>query len=403
VTETWIGVAAARAHILQRIAPVGELETVALDQALDRVLARAVGARFDVPPQDNAAVDGFAIGAGDDLDRGALLEIRGQLQAGRLDPQPLAAGQALHIMTGAPLPPGVDRVIPQEQVEIDPISVRIPPGTRSGANIRRRGEDIRSGTEVLAAGLRLTPAALGVAAALGETQLCVWRRPRIALLSTGDEIAPPGTVRRAAQIYDSNRASLGASLRRHGADLIDLGIVGDDRDRLRAALTAGALQADAMVTSGGVSVGLHDLLKPVLGDLGQVDFWQVRMTPGRPLAFGSVRGRPLFGLPGNPVAALISYRLFVRPALEKLAGAPPWRDPPRLRARTTEALPKKRGRMEFKRGILTDGADGPTVRSTGPQGSGILTSLVRANCLIVLEEDRGPVAAGETVEIELLD
>jgi molybdopterin molybdotransferase len=399
-----IGVAAAGAHILERITPVSESEEVELSEAGGRVLARAARARFDVPPQDNAAVDGFALAAATaNLDAGATLRVRGELRAGLVDQQPLEAGEAIHIMTGAPLPPGVDRVIPQEKVEVGDEWVRIGPETRSGANIRRRGEDIRCGSEVLPSGRRLTPACIGVLAALGEAQIRVWRRPRIALLSTGDEVAPPGASRRPGQIYDSNRYSLGASLRQHGAEVVDLGIVGDDRAALAEALTAGAQKADALITSGGVSVGLHDLLKQVLSELGQVDFWQVRMTPGRPLAFGSVGTKPLFGLPGNPVAALVSYRLFVRPALERLAGVTDWEGPYRFQATAAERLPKKTGRMEFKRGILGLGPDGPTVRSTGPQGSGILTSLVRANCLIVLEEERGPVEPGEPVEIELLD
>jgi molybdopterin molybdotransferase len=234
---------------------------------------------------------------------------------------------------------------------------------------------------------------------LGIWQLAVHRRPRVALLSTGDEVAEPGTPRRPGQIYDSNRFTLRGAVEQAGGEVLDLGIVPDVRDELTARLREAAAMADAVVTSGGVSVGAYDLVKDVLAELGTVDFWQVAMQPGRPLAFGQLAGTTFFGLPGNPVASLLAFMLFVRPALWKLAGRTRL-FPPSWTARTLEPLRKRAGRREFKRGILTHGAGGWEVRTTGPQGSGILSSMVAGNCLIVLEEERGDVAAGETVIVE---
>jgi molybdopterin molybdotransferase len=372
---------------------------VPVTRALARVLAVDVQAPFDVPPADNSAVDGYAVGSGDIPGSGAReLEVVGDLAAGAVFDGALRSGQALRIMTGAPMPAGADTVYPQEVVEQGGGRVRIGPIAK-GVNVRGRGEDVEAGGIVIEHGTVLRPQEIGLVASLGIWQVSVHRRPRVALLSTGDEVAEPGTPRRPGQIYDSNRFTLRGSIEQAGGEVLDLGIVPDARDELTARLREAAAMADAVVTSGGVSVGAHDLVKDVLAELGTIDFWQVAMQPGRPLAFGRLAGTTFFGLPGNPVASLLAFMLFVRPALWKLAGRRRL-FPPAWQAQAMEPLRKRTGRREFKRGILAYRDGRWEVRTTGPQGSGILSSMVAGNCLIVLEEDRGDVAAGEIVMVE---
>ena len=267
--------------------------------------------------------------------------------------------------------------------------------------IRARGEDVSAGQPILRRGTVLRPAHLGLAASLGLAEIPVHARPRIAVLSTGDELAEPGRARASGQIYDANRYSLSGMAEAEGATTVDLGIVADDRATLTRRLTEAAARADVIMTSGGVSVGTHDLVRSVLAELGQVDFWQVAMQPGRPIAFGLLAGRHFFGLPGNPVACMMTFLLLVRPALRKLGGRHDL-DVERLQAVATEPMIKKRGRLEVKRGILRATGEGWEVRTTGPQGSGILSSMAAADCLIVLPEDRGDVAPGERVTVERL-
>jgi molybdopterin molybdotransferase len=289
-------------------------------------------------------------------------------------------------------------VYPQEIVERSGRSVRVPAGP-AGVNVRPRGEDVRAGSVVLAAGTALRPQELGVAASLGLPQLLVHQRPRVAILSTGDEVAEPGDPRKPGQIFDSNRFSLHGLVHAAGGQTTDYGIVPDLYDVLHARLRTAAATADVVLTSGGVSVGDHDLVKAVLQDAGGIDFWQVAMQPGRPLAVGRIGSAHFFGLPGNPVASMLTFHLFVRPALWKLAGR---RElfPPRFHAVAMEPMSKKPGRREFKRGILSYTGARWEVRITGPQGSGILTSMTLANCFVVIEEERGDVAAGDTVSVE---
>jgi molybdopterin molybdotransferase len=394
-----IGVREAQERVLDHLAGPVSPEVVPVTRALARVLAVDVQAPFDVPPADNSAVDGYAVGSGDIPAAGAReLHVVGDLAAGAIFDGTLRAGQALRIMTGAPLPAGADTVYPQEVVEAAGGRVRIGPIAK-GVNVRLRGEDVEAGGIVIERGTVLRPQEIGLATSLGIWQLGVHRRPRVALLSTGDEVVEPGTPRRPGQIYDANRFTLRGSIEQAGGEVLDLGIVPDARETLGARLREAAAMADAVVTSGGVSVGAHDLVKDVLAELGTIDFWQVAMQPGRPLAFGRLAGTTFFGLPGNPVASLLAFMLFVRPALWKLAGRRRL-FPPAWQARALEPLRKRRGRREFKRGILAYRDGGGEVRTTGPQGSGILSSMVAGNCLIVLEEDRGDVAAGETVVVE---
>ena len=394
-----ISVADAQARILAEVGRVAPPEVVPVGDCLGRVLAEDVRAAVDVPPTDNSAVDGYAVRSADIPVTGLRrLRVVGDLPAGAVFDATLGPGEALRIMTGAPVPAGADTVYPQEVVERSGPVVRIP-SSPVGVNVRHRGEDVRAGTAVLPAGSVLRPQELGVAASLGLPQLLVRQRPRVAILSTGDEVVEPGDARKPGQIFDSNRFSLHGLVEAAGGEPTDHGIVPDLYDVLHARLRAAAATADIVLTSGGVSVGDYDLVKAVLQDAGGIDFWQVAMQPGRPLAVGRIGAAHFFGLPGNPVASMLTFHLFVRPALWKLAGR---RDlfPPRFHAVAMEPMSKKTGRREFKRGILSYTGQRWEVRITGPQGSGILTSMTLANCFVVIEEERGDVAAGETVSVE---
>ena len=388
-------------RILDRITAIAPPELVPVVDALDRVLAEDIQAPFDVPPSDNSAVDGYAVGSGDIPGSGTRdLVVIADLPAGSVFDGALAPGQAIRIMTGAPMPAGADTAYPQEIVEREANRVRIG-ALDKGANVRRRGEDIANGAVVVQVGVPLRPQEVGILTSLGCVQALVHSRPRVALLSTGDEVAEPGTVRKPGQIYDSNRFTLRGSIAHAGGEVIDLGIVPDRREDLRARLLDAASMADVVVSSGGVSVGIFDLVKDVLEEIGGIEFWQVAMQPGRPLAMGSIGRAHFFGLPGNPVASMLAFMLFVRPAIYKLAGRRRL-FPETFHARADEPMRKKTGRREFKRAILRYAADDKTwhVRTTGPQGSGILSSMVVGNCLVILDEDRGDVSPGELVEVE---
>jgi molybdopterin molybdotransferase len=394
-----IAVREGQEHILDHIHSAVPPEVVPVTRALARVLAADVEAPFDVPPADNSAVDGYAVGSADIPAAGTReLAVVGDLAAGALFEGALRSGQALRIMTGAPMPAGADTVYPQEVVERAGDRVRIGVIDK-GANVRMRGEDVEAGGVVIERGTVLRPQEIGLVTSLGIWQLAVHRRPRVALLSTGDEVAEPGTPRRPGQIYDANRFTLRGSIEQCGGEVLDLGIVPDEHAALTARLREAAAMADIVLTSGGVSVGAYDLVKTVLVEIGTIDFWQVAMQPGRPLAFGRIGGTTFFGLPGNPVASLLAFMLFVRPALWKLAGRRRLM-PASWHARATEPLRKRAGRREFKRGVLVYRNGDWEVRTTGPQGSGILSSMVSGNCLIVLEEERGDVRAGERVTVE---
>ena len=394
-----ISVRDGQAQILARIGAPLAPELLPLTRARARVLSDDFAAPFDVPPADNSAVDGYAVGSADIPARGTRdLVVIGDLAAGFVFEGKLGAGQALRIMTGAPMPAGADTVYPQEVVQREGDSIRVGPIDK-GANVRLAGEDVRMGEVVIEAGSVLRPQEIGLLASLGAWQVSVRRRPRVALLSTGDEVAEPGTPRRPGQIYDANRFTLRGSIEQCGGEVIDLGIVPDVRDTLRASLEDAARAADVVVTSGGVSVGVYDLVKDVLQELGAIDFWQVAMQPGRPFAVGRIGSALFFGLPGNPVASLLSFLLFVRPALYKLAGRRRL-FPETWQARALEPMRKKTGRTEYKRGILAFREGDWEVCTTGPQGSGILSSMVAGNCFVVLEEARGDVKAGERVTVE---
>jgi molybdopterin molybdotransferase len=311
-------------QILRQLTEPTPPEVVAVTRARDRVLAEDLPAPFDVPPADNSAVDGYAV-ASDDVPAATTRELAviAELAAGTVFAGTVASGQTVRIMTGAPMPRGADTVYPQEVVERR--GDRLKVGSISkGANVRKRGEDVQAGTIAIERGTVLRPQELGLITSLGQWQVLVHRRPRVALLSTGDEVVEPGTPRKPGQIYDANRFTLRGSVEQCGGEVIDLGIVADARDELRTRLLEAAGIGDIVVTSGGVSVGAHDLVKDVLGEIGAIDFWQVAMQPGRPLAFGRIGSAHFFGLPGNPVASMLAFMLFVRPGdLQAGRPAPP--------------------------------------------------------------------------------
>ncbi len=396
-------VSQARERILQALPPLVGEEYLAVRDALWRHLARDLISPIDVPGHDNSAMDGYALN-GDDLPESdhVDLEVVATVAAGERFEGQLQRGQCVRIMTGAPIPAGADTVVMQERTLSldDGRRVRIGPGHRRGENLRRAGEDITAGSVVLGAGRRLTPADLGILASLGIGEVPVRRRIRVAFFSTGDELRSLGEPLAEGEVYDSNRYSLHGMLRRAGAELLDLGVVRDDPNALRAAFEQAAATADLVITSGGVSVGEADYTKAILEELGEMNFWKIAMKPGRPLAFGRLGQATFFGLPGNPVAVMVTFYQFVLPALHYLAAGRPWR-PLVLAATSRSDLRKKPGRHEFLRGRYEVEADGTlSVESVGHQGSGILTSMSRANCFILLDEERGSVAAGETVPIQ---
>jgi molybdopterin molybdotransferase len=399
-----ISVRDGQGHILARVTSVTTPELISVTRGLGRVLAEDVRAPFDVPPTDNSAVDGYAVSGADIPREGTReLDVVADLPAGSVYASALRPGQALRIMTGAPMPTGADTVFPQENVEREGSRVRIPAiapeSPAKGLNVRRRGEDVMAGTVVIESGTVLRPQELGLISSLGLPQVLVRQRPRVAVLSTGDEVAEPGQPRSPGQIYDSNRFTLCGSVEQCGGEVIDLGIVPDAREELRSRLLDASRMADIVITSGGVSVGAYDLVKDVLQEIGGIDFWQVAMQPGRPLAVGQIGAAQFFGLPGNPVASMLTFVLFVRPTLWKIAGRRTI-FPDGFQAIAVERMRKKSGRREFKRGILRYHNGSWEVRTTGPQGSGILSSMVAGNCLVVIEEERADVQAGETVWVE---
>jgi molybdopterin molybdotransferase len=391
-------------------------EDVPLRDALGRVLADDVVSPFSVPPHDNSAMDGFAFdGAALDGATGELpLRIVGTALAGAAWRGEVGPGEALRIMTGAVMPAGLDTVVPQEFCTVDGDTLRFPASAlRRGDNRRFAGEDLMAGSAALRAGDRLGPAALGLAASLGLATLPVLRRLRVAYFSTGDEILSLGDAPREGAVYDSNRYTVFGLLTRLGCEVVDLGLVRDDPATLEATLCRAASEADAIITSGGVSVGQADHTRAVMQRLGDMAFWRIAMRPGRPMAVGLIpRGDAtgghavLFGLPGNPVAVMVTFLAFVRPALLQLMGchAEARRPPPLLRATSATAIRKKPGRTEYQRGRVraVPGAL-PEVRIAGNQGSGVLSSMVEANGLVVLHHAQGNVEPGESVDVMMFD
>lgn len=397
-----ISVDDALARILDRFAPLEPEERDLLD-ALGRVLAADVRAPNDVPPFANSAMDGYAVRAEDvagaTAERPARLPVASDIAAGQSADRALAPRTAARIMTGAPLPPAADTVVRFEDTDSGTDSVEIRHAPKRGDNVRLAGEDLRRGEVVVSAGTLLRAAEVGVLASAGQSLVRVLRRPRVAVLSTGDELVEVDEVPGPGKIRDANRFSLAAAVRAAGGEPVVLGIARDNADALRRALRSAA-EEDVIVTSGGVSVGDYDFVKVVMRELGSMTFWSISMRPGKPVAFGEILGTPIFGLPGNPVSALLTFELFVRPALLRLQGRTRLQRP-RVGARLLEDVPKPPHLRFFGR-ASHDAAAG-TVRVTGPQGSGILRSMALANCLIDLPIGPDVVTAGSEVTVILTD
>jgi len=394
---------------LDQLAPLrldGPAETLAVMAAGERILAQDVISPVDVPPHDNSAMDGYAF-AGADLsatEPTALTCVGNALAGAAWAGPPPQAGQCLRITTGAVMPIGLDTVVAHEMVHIQGDRITLPPGrVQTGDNRRLHGEDIARGQAALRQGQRLTPAAWGLLASLGLPTVNVRQRLRVAYFSTGDEILSLGQAPREGAVYDSNRYTVCGMLQRMGCEWIDLGVVPDDPHRLRAAFEEAAQRADAIITSGGVSVGEADHTKALMRELGDVDFWRIAMRPGRPMAVGRMGQTLMFGLPGNPVAVMVTFLAFVRPALWRMMGctdAPPLLVP----AHSQQAMRKKAGRTEYQRGVVSRSDHGALqVCTTGNQGSGVLSSMVQGNALIVLHHDQGHVAVGDLVDVMLFD
>jgi molybdopterin molybdotransferase len=393
-------VAKAREAMRACITPIGDAEAVAVRSALGRILAQEIVPSIDVPAHDNSAMDGYAVRFAD-LDQ-PLREI-GTALAGRPFAGRVAAGECVRIMTGAVMPAGADTVVIQEVVKKDGERVVVPPGQKRAQNVRYAGEDLKVGMPVLAAGKSLRPAELGLIASLGIGEVRVKRKLRVAFFSTGDELASIGAKLKEGEVYDSNRYTLHGMLERLGVQITDLGVVRDDPKALEAAFHKAASFADAIITTGGVSVGEADFVKQLMAQLGEVLFWKIAMRPGRPMAFGRIRNSYLFGLPGNPVAVAVTFYQFVRDALLHLSGRADDYAIPLLQAVCAEPIRKVPGRTEYQRGILFCEQGIWKVKTTGQQGSGVLRSMSEANCFIVLEHERGKVAAGEPVSVQLME
>lgn len=398
-------VAKAREFIARFLTPVAVIERLHIRAALGRVLAEDVVSPLDVPSHDNSAMDGYAVRFKDLKAEGEVaLRIAGTAFAGVPFAGELAPGSCVRIMTGAVVPAGSDTIVMQEHAKTAGDQVSIGGGHRLNQNLRRAGEDLKTGQTALKRGELLRPAEVGLIASLGIGEIAVYRKLRVAFFSTGDELRSIGTPLGAGQIYDSNRYTLHGMLTRLGCEVIDMGVVRDDPELLEQAFNDAARCADVVITSGGVSVGEADFVKELLERMGEVVFWKIAMKPGRPLAYGRIAGAHFFGLPGNPVSVMVTFYQFVRDALLKLGGRDPLPALPTFKVACTSALKKAPGRTEFQRGVLTQDAAGNwSVRVTGEQGSGILRSMTEANCFIILPTDQGNVAAGSLVEVQVME
>lgn len=398
LSPAFLSVVQGQEKILSLVNTVSEIEACKIENAYGRVLAEHIISPVNVPQYTNSAMDGYAIRS-DDVDRDSY-QVVAEVMAGHAYDQPLEVGQAVKIMTGAPTPRNGDTVVMREQASQEGDKVTFNGANiKAGQNVRQAGEDLAIGSDVFTAGTRLASPEMGMIASLGFGETNVFRKLKVAVFSTGDEVQAPGTEQKANSIYDSNRFTIMGMLEKLGCEILDFGILEDNEQLMIEALENASAQADVVMTSGGVSVGDADYIKLALDKLGQIDFWRINMRPGRPLAFGQINNKPFFGLPGNPVAVMVSFINFVEPALRKMQGEQGWK-PLKVNAIATENLRSRQGRTEFSRGIYElDDTGRLTVRTTGKQGSGILRSMSEANCLIEISPAIDTVKAGESVTI----
>ncbi|WP_281960709.1 bifunctional molybdopterin-guanine dinucleotide biosynthesis adaptor protein MobB/molybdopterin molybdotransferase MoeA [Vibrio parahaemolyticus] len=398
LSPAFLSVVQGQEKILSLVNTVSEIEACKIENAYGRVLAEHIISPVNVPQYTNSAMDGYAIRS-DDVDRDSY-QVVAEVMAGHAYDQPLQVGQAVKIMTGAPTPLNGDTVVMREQASQEGDKVTFNGvNIKAGQNVRQAGEDLAIGSDVFTAGTRLASPEMGMIASLGFGEANVFRKLKVAVFSTGDEVQAPGTEQKANSIYDSNRFTIMGMLEKLGCEILDFGILEDNEQLMIEALENASAQADVVMTSGGVSVGDADYIKLALDKLGQIDFWRINMRPGRPLAFGQINNKPFFGLPGNPVAVMVSFINFVEPALRKMQGEQGWK-PLKVNAIATENLRSRQGRTEFSRGVYElDDTGRLTVRTTGKQGSGILRSMSEANCLIEISPAIDTVKAGESVTI----
>jgi molybdopterin molybdotransferase len=381
------------------LTPVTQSESIPIRDALGRVLAQDIVPAINVPAHDNSAMDGYAVRFSD-LKEETLLEEIGSAFAGRVFEGKVGPGQCVRIMTGAVMPAGTDTVVIQEITKKDNGRIAIPAGQKAKQNVRYAGEDLKAGVPVLKSGRMIRPADLGLIASLGIGSVQARRKLRVAFFATGDELASIGKPLREGEVYDSNRYTLYGMLSRLGVQISDLGVVRDDPAALEAAFRTASSQSDVVITTGGVSVGEADFVKQLMAKLGEVLFWKIAMRPGRPMAFGKIGDAFLFGLPGNPVAVMVTFYQFVRDALMHLSGRTDEYTVPLMKVTSSHPLRKVPGRTEYQRGILFREDAEWKVRTTGQQGAGVLRSMSEANCFIVLEHERGKVEAGEPVSVQ---
>ncbi|MBF0609972.1 MAG: molybdopterin molybdotransferase MoeA [Magnetococcales bacterium] len=393
----------ARSRILEQVNPISQMENIPVQKAAGRILAKSVVAAHAVPNHDNSGMDGYAVRFADlAKEIPTTLRVTADLPAGSRLERTVGPGEAIRIMTGAPIPDGCDCVVMQEVVTRQGAEVTIPPGQKIKQNVRPAGEDMQEGQEVMHPGRRLSPADVGLLTTLGFNEIIVYRRIKVGVLSTGNEVVEPPTPLLPGQVYDSNRMALLAALQSMGVETLNMGLVGDDRNAIAGALRRGAQECDAILTSGGVSVGDFDLVKEVLQDIGSIHFWKVAMKPGKPQAYGQLGQATFFGLPGNPVSSLAVFLLMVRPALFRLMGAEPQPEK-RLMLPFRGTHHKKHDRMDFLRGVVYFQPEGAWVTLSGGQGSGILSGMANANALIALPESPLSIADGDLVPVWLID
>ncbi len=395
----------AREYIRAVLEPVATVERLHIRDALGRVLAEDVISPVNVPQHDNSAMDGYAVRFADlKPDSQTALNVVGTAFAGKPFEGKVGPGQSVRIMTGAVVPEGCDTVIMQERATADGNKVSVTAVPAAGTNTRKAGEDLRKGEAALQKGHLVRPADLGLLASLGIGEVSVYRKLRVAFFSTGDELVGIGQPLGPGQIYDSNRYTIYGMLTRMGCEVLDMGVIRDTPDAIEQAFAQASAAADVIITSGGVSVGEADFVKQILERLGEVLFWKIAMKPGRPMAYGKIGQAHFFGLPGNPVAVMVTFYQFVREALAALQGQTELKPLPTMKVVCTEPVKKAPGRTEFQRGILSRSDDGEwTVRPTGDQGSGILSSMSQAHCFIVLPTETGRLEAGTVVDVQLLE